>query len=78
MSIRPPYQEQKTMSEPLSNDPRDIQAAFSREQRSQDAQNAAANAASNKSYNARENQFNRPGLAQSGSFSQPGSSRKGK
>ena len=63
------------MSEPLSNDPRDIQAAFSREQRSQDAQNAAANAASNKIYNARENQFNRPGVAQPGSFTQPGGKR---
>ena len=66
------------MSEPLSNDPRDINAAFTREQRSQDANNAAANAASNRSYNARENQFNRPGVAQPGSFTQPGSSRKGR
>ena len=66
------------MSEPLSNDPRNLSEAFDREQRSQDAQNAAANAANSKSYAARENQFDRPSVGQPGSFSQPGSSRKGR
>ena len=65
------------MSEPLSNDPRDIRAAFAREQRSQDAIDATIKAVHDKSYNARENQFNRPGVAQPGSFTQPGG-RKGK
>ena len=67
------------MSEPLSNDPRDINAAFTREQRSQDAIDATIKAVHDKSYNAREAQFNRTGVGQSGSFTQPGSSsRKGK
>jgi len=66
------------MSEPLSNDPRNLSEAFERDKAGQAQQNAAANAANSKSYAARENQFDRPGVGQPGSFTQPGSSRKGR
>ena len=56
-------------------DQRPLHEAFSREQRSQDANNAAAQAANRAQHAAREAQFNRPGVAQPGSFTQPGGKR---
>lgn len=66
------------MSEPISPDPRDILDAFKRDVAGQAAQNAQAGAVNRALYNARESQYNRPNLAQSGSFTQPGSSSKRK